>query len=134
MEYLRPSLRTAGLNLCIGFFYCFACVSIPWIAVYVGNWQNFMLVVSLPHLLVVGFYYAIPESAQWLISKGRIDSAIRCFERIAKTNKKELEHWQINGLKNYCSVNIVPESKSTLIDLFRTPKLRKKTIILIFKS
>lgn len=131
---MRPSLRTAGLNLCIGFFYCLACVLIPWIAIFVGNWKNFLLIVSFPHLLVLTFYFLIPESAQWLISKGRIDNAIECFQKIAKINGKFLENWQIDGLKSFSAAYILPQSAANLFDLFKTPKLRRKTLILIFKS
>lgn len=134
MEYIRPSMRTIGLNLCIGIFYCLACVCIPWVAILAGTWKHFLMVVSIPHLLVLSFYYLIPESAQWLISNGRTEDAIACFQRIAKINEKKIKELHIDGLRVYSSQKTQGGSSGNLFGLFKTPKLRKKTLILIFKS
>jgi hypothetical protein len=32
MEYLRPDMRTLGLNMCIGLFYCVGTIAVPWVA------------------------------------------------------------------------------------------------------
>lgn len=84
MEYVRPSTRTLGLNLCIGVFYCISSMLVPWTAVLLGSWQYFLLFLSVPMLTVLSFYYIVPESAQWLLSKGKLDEAISCFKRIAE--------------------------------------------------
>ncbi|CAH1153783.1 unnamed protein product [Phaedon cochleariae] len=135
MEYMRPNLRTMGLNLCIGVFYCLSCTAIPWVAVFLGNWRFFLVFVSLPHLLVLGFYLTVPESAQWLASKGRTEEAIDCFRKIAKINGYNIDEKAVEGLRVYCKdhMNVKTEHES-LLGLLKTPKLRRKTLILIFKS
>ncbi|CAG2061257.1 unnamed protein product, partial [Timema podura] len=90
MEYLRPSRRTLGLNLCIGVFQTITCIVIPWIAIASGNWRRFLLAMSLPVLVVPFFYLVVPESASWLVSKGCTKEAIRCFENVASFNGRKI--------------------------------------------
>lgn len=86
MEYMRPDMRTLGLNLCIGIFYCLGCVVLPWVALLSCEWRHFLLYLSAPILVVVSYYWLLPESARWLVDKGRVTEAVRCFERIAAFN------------------------------------------------
>ncbi|XP_018321665.1 organic cation transporter protein [Agrilus planipennis] len=134
MEYMKPSMRTIGLNLCIGVFYCLSCVMVPWVAVWSGNWRIFLIAVAVPHILVLLFYFLVPESAQWLLSVKKTDEAVECFRRVAKINKKQLDEKIVEGFKNYAKENVNSTCNENLFVLFKTPKLRKKTLILIFKS
>lgn len=59
MEYVRPSMRTIGLNLCIGVFYCIGCVSVPLVAMALGTWRRFLLATSLPTTVVIGYYFVV---------------------------------------------------------------------------
>ncbi|KAG5890981.1 hypothetical protein JTB14_037967 [Gonioctena quinquepunctata] len=135
MEYIKPSLRTMGLNVCIGVFYCLSCMAVPWVAALLGNWRFFLIFISIPHLLVLAFYFLVPESAQWLISKGRTEEAISCFRKIAKINRRTIDEKAIESLKRYCSQHVsVEKHHESLLGLLKTPKLRRKTLILTFKS
>ncbi|KAK4872076.1 hypothetical protein RN001_016200 [Aquatica leii] len=134
MEYIRPSMRTFGLNLCIGVFYCLSCMAVPWVAVLLGHWKWFLLMISLPHLSILAFYLLVPESAQWLISKGKTEKAIICFERIAQINKKQVNQKVFDTLRGYANVHIKKNGPETFFGLIKTPKLRRKTFILMFKS
>ncbi|CAH0562623.1 unnamed protein product [Brassicogethes aeneus] len=134
LEYIRPSLRTLGLNLCIGIFYTLACMCVPWIAVALKSWKLFLIFVATPHMLVLLFYYVVPESAQWLMSKGKIEKAIECYKRIAKSNGKTLSDDVISSIKSYGSNMPRNQKQENFLGLLRTPNLRRKTLILIFKS
>ncbi|KAL1493469.1 hypothetical protein ABEB36_011516 [Hypothenemus hampei] len=135
MEYLRPNMRTFGLNFCIGVFYCLSCIAIPWVVAWIGTWRSFLLVVSLSHLLVLLFYLIVPESAQWLISKGRTEEAIECFKKIARINRKILRPKAVESLLQYSNQHIkCDESKENFFGLLKTPNLRRKTLVLIYKS
>ena len=130
-------MRTFGLNLCIGVFYCLGSVATPWLAVWLGNWKLYLLATILPALFVPLFYFVIPESAQWLIAKNHIDEAIKNYQQIAKFNGKKLDE---NFIVNFRAAAL--ENNSTkgstdnpnMIALFRTPRLRRLTLILFFKS
>lgn len=128
-------MRTVGLNLSIGVFYCVASMLVPWTAIWLKTWKYFLLVYTVPHFLVLGFYFVVPESAQWLISKNRVGEAIGCFQRIAKVNGNEISEEDIQGLRAYAEIHILQQRKDeNMLGLLKTPKLRKKTLILIFKS
>lgn len=136
MEYIRPSMRTFGLNLCIGIFYCIGSMITPWIAVLVGNWKFFLLATALPIIIVPGFYFIIPESAQWLIARNDIDAAIKCFKRVAKFNGKIVDVESIEKFKVNCKneMGTSGNKNPSLIGLFKTKRLRRNTLILFFKS
>lgn len=136
MEYIKPEMRTIGLNLCIGVFYCLSCTAVPWIAVAAKSWRAFLTIVSAPHIFVLGFYFLVPESAQWLLSKGKSDTAVSCYTRIAKINKNKIDQKAVDGLKNYARIHIASQkgNQENILGLLKTPKLRKKTLILAFKS
>ncbi|XP_069696013.1 organic cation transporter protein-like isoform X2 [Periplaneta americana] len=134
MEYMRPDMRTLGLNLCIGVFYCVGCVAVPWVALVSSEWRRFLWFVSAPLLLVPGYYWLLPESARWLINKGRIAEAVGCFQRIAAFNGRgEIPSSAIDNFKA-TSEKCCSQTSASLVGLFRTPRLRRKTCILIFKS
>uniref|UniRef100_A0A336ML99 CSON003405 protein n=1 Tax=Culicoides sonorensis TaxID=179676 RepID=A0A336ML99_CULSO len=136
MEYIRPSMRTFGLNICIGVFYCLGSMITPWIAASLGDWKLFLLAVAIPSLLVPTFYFLIPESAQWLISKQKIDEAIKSFQKIAKLNSKVLDPVTIEEFReNAKNIHKINDTENVnLLSLFKTPRLRKNTLILFFKS
>lgn len=127
-------MRTFGLNLCIGVFYCLSCIAVPWAAVLVHTWRRFLLLIAIPHASVALFYFYVPESAQWLISKGKIEEAIVCFKRIAKINRKVINPKVFESLRSYSRSHIKPSCHESVWGLLRTPNLRRKTLILVFKS
>ncbi|KAH8318757.1 hypothetical protein KR074_005385 [Drosophila pseudoananassae] len=135
MEYMRPSLRTLGLSICIGMFYCLGSMAAPWIAVLTGSWRGFLLATSLPLLLVPFFYLVVPESIQWLIAKQKYDKAVRCLKRVARINGKEVEESAFEEFIEECKYSQKNQPASPhLLHLFQTPRLRRHTLILFFKS
>ncbi|KAH8292341.1 hypothetical protein KR054_008535 [Drosophila jambulina] len=135
MEYMRPSLRTLGLSICIGFFYCLGSMAAPWIAVLMGSWRGFLLVTSLPLLVVPLFYFIVPESIQWLISKQKYDQAVVCLKRVARINGRHVEESAYEEFVEECKFSQENQKASPhLLHLFKTPRLRRNTFILFFKS
>jgi MFS transporter, OCT family, solute carrier family 22 (organic cation transporter), member 4/5 len=138
MEYIAPRMRTFGLNLCIGVFYCLGSVVTPWLAVWLGNWKLYLVATIVPALVVPLFYFIIPESAQWLISRNKVDKALVCYQRIAKFNRKQLDESFVDDFKSVVSdINERRKDEDehpSVIALFKTPRLRRLTMILFFKS
>lgn len=138
MEYLSPRMRTIGLNLCIGVFYCLGSVVSPWLAVWLGSWKLYLIATIAPALIVPAFYFIIPESAQWLISRNKVDKALVCYQKIAKFNRKELSENFIVDFRSVVSeINskrAAEDENPSVIALFKTPRLRRLTLILFFKS
>lgn len=137
MEYLRPSLRTVGLSICIGVFYCLGSMAAPWIAILMGTWRGFLLATSIPFLVVPFYYFVVPESVQWLISKQKYDRAVICLKRVAKINGKQVEASVFNEFLSDCQrkhTNTTHKVHPNLLSLFATKRLRRNTLILFFKS
>lgn len=138
MEYLRPSLRTIGLSICIGFFYCLGSMAAPWIAVLMQSWRGFLVATSIPFMLVPLFYFIVPESVQWLISKQKYDCAVACLKRVAKINGKVVDDSVYHEFVEECKRSQMQQSNNkvepNLLGLFATPRLRRNTLILFFKS
>lgn len=108
MEYVKPSLRTIGLNLCIGLWYCVGCILTPWLAILTKNWRTFLLVISIPNLVIPIICFFIPESAQWLLSVGRTNDAMACYQKVAHINGKEIPNHIIQRFKACILLNKIP--------------------------
>lgn len=138
LEYMRPSMRTFGLNLCIGIFYCIGSMVTPWIAVYLNSWKSYLIYTSLPFAVVPLFYFILSESAQWLISKNDIDRAIVCYRRVARINGRDLDDETIDSFRKYYQNRMDKDPNAAksprIFDLFKTKRLRRNTLILFFKS
>jgi hypothetical protein len=57
---------------------------LPIIAYYVREWRHLQLVTSVPWLLVITYYWLIPESPRWLITVGRKEEAVKILTHVAK--------------------------------------------------
>ncbi|XP_033162780.1 organic cation transporter protein [Drosophila mauritiana] len=139
LEYIRPSMRTLGLNMAVGLFYCLGLVFTPWLAVLVGHWQIYLACTSLPILLVVLYYFVVQESAQWLVTRNDIDGAIVRLKRVAKFNGCRVSQADFDEFRRHCQMTHEmlggdDKKQATLLDMFRTPRMRKNTLILFFKS
>ncbi|XP_037954905.1 organic cation transporter protein [Teleopsis dalmanni] len=138
-EYLNQKKRTFGLNIITGFFYCFGLILSPWYAIWVGSWRYYLLIASLPAILVLVYPLFICESAQWLITKQNYEGAVRCLKRVAKFNKRTVPEEVFTEFVHHYEEKFAAEkklnkTKDNFLGMLRTPRLRKFTIILLIKS
>lgn len=134
MEYMSPELRTTGLNLTIGIFYTAGCIAVPWLAMWLGDWRRLMLTVAGAHALLPAYWMLVPESARWLLQRGRVDAALRCFRRVARWNGRKLDPASEKCFQDTAKCSSDDRPSGSLLGLFKTPNLRRKTCILIFKT
>lgn len=84
------------------------------------------------------FNRLIDESPRWLWGQGRKDEAIQIIQKALKTNNKpvvslSLEKEQRISLENDGSEKETHKNQSfTILDLFKTPSLRKNTILVCY--
>lgn len=137
-EYLRPSTRTLGLNLCIGIFYCLGSVITPLIALKLKGWRLFLEVTAIPLLIVPSFWFVLPESIHYLVSSKKPQQALAMLHKVASVNSKRLPtQFDEDFMKEYQTFADSKDTKSNaenLWGLFKTPRLRKNMLILFFKS
>lgn len=77
----------------------------------------------------------IPESARWLITNNRIPEAKKLIHIAAKENKVTISDVQLDELLVPVVTDQKPdinEKKANVLDIFRYPNLRKRTLIVLF--
>jgi len=89
LEILGPAYRTmAGMMLCLVF--AVALMILAGLAYIFNSWFSLALVISVPFLSLVVYWWIVPESPRWLLSTGRIDEAEVVVQKIARINKKDI--------------------------------------------
>ncbi|XP_045485745.1 carcinine transporter [Pieris rapae] len=129
LEYVGTRYRTMVSNLSIAFFFGGGCIILPWLALWISDWKYFMIATSSPMLLAFFAPFVVPESARWLVSKGKIDRAVKVLKRFEKINGNKIPQ---NVMDQFIEVaNTTKEEEKGIGLIFRTPALRKMVIFLI---
>lgn len=115
----------------------FGIIVITVVAYYTRNFRYLQLVVTIPGILNIFWLMTIPESPRWLLIKGRMDEALEVVSRAAKMNgitdydEVEIKSQLHKIYASYSMTNNVGRNRS-LLDLFRTPVIRKNSIVMCF--
>ncbi|XP_017009273.2 organic cation transporter protein [Drosophila takahashii] len=107
-------------------------------AYFIHDWRWLQIALTLPGLLFICYYWIIPESARWLLLKGRQEEAFVIIKKAAKENRVQIPSEIYEQL-----VDEVAEKKkqdeltasqpaATVFDLLRYPNLRRKTLLIFF--
>ncbi|XP_018573275.1 organic cation transporter protein [Anoplophora glabripennis] len=134
LEYVGPKWRTFVANMSIAIFFTFAASILPWIAYYVADWKMLCYVTSAPLALAIFTPWLVPESARWLVSQGKVDKAIGILRRFEKYNRTHVSEDIYKQFRTSCMRAQKEEELDknyTVLDLFKTPRLRKITVVLI---
>lgn len=133
MEMVGPSARLFA-GVCVMMFFSMGYIITAAFAYFFPDWREFQIAITLPGLAFMCYYWFIPESSRWLLSKNRKDEAIKVIEAVAKENKVTIPKEVIDSIGDDQKVvektSETDVKKPTLIDLFRYPNLRKKTLII----
>ncbi|KAJ8673336.1 hypothetical protein QAD02_004598, partial [Eretmocerus hayati] len=151
LELMGPRYRTfAGMVICI--FFATAMSLLALLSYLLRHWYTLSLAISVPFVLLFSYYWIIPESPRWLLSKNRIDEAEEIVQTMARVNGKVIppnflrtmeleimrrERAACNGENCGESTeadldNRAPVISATPMDLLTNPNIRKKFFILAF--
>ncbi|XP_071956980.1 organic cation transporter protein-like [Antedon mediterranea] len=130
-ELVGPSKRTFA-GIVIEFYFAGGYMILALLAYLIRDWKYLQLAMTLPMLLYFFMIPFIPESVRWLISKNRLEEAEEIIRACALRNKvdnlpKDLFEEERNKKKEDESTEVY-----TMIDLFKTPNMRMKTINLLY--
>ncbi|XP_033740111.1 organic cation transporter protein-like [Pecten maximus] len=128
IEIVGPSKRLyAGFLL--NYFYSGGVVLLAGVGYGFRHWKYIQIVSSAPLLLFLIYWWIIPESPRWLISRGRITEANAILMKIAKSNNTES---CIPLNEEYDEENEVSRNKNTLIQFVSSRSLVCHSLIIFF--
>ncbi|XP_063975588.1 organic cation transporter protein-like isoform X1 [Diachasmimorpha longicaudata] len=152
LELMGPRYRTfAGMG--ISMFFATAMCLLALLGYLLRHWYTLSLATSVPFIVLFSYWWIIPESPRWLLSKNRIDEAEVIVQHMARVNgktvptnflrKMEMEILKRQGVScnGRNSENILapgeteirpPPPSATPMDIITNPNIRKKFIILAF--
>ncbi|NWW70884.1 S22A3 protein, partial [Climacteris rufus] len=124
-EIVGSDQRIVGIV--IQMFFTLGIIILPGIAYLIPTWQGIQLAISLPNFLFLLYYWVVPESPRWLLTRKKGEKALKIMRNIAKHNGKFLS-------PHYSEITISNEqvSNPSFLDLVRTPQMRRNTLILMY--
>ncbi|KAL3063417.1 hypothetical protein OYC64_003060 [Pagothenia borchgrevinki] len=101
------------------------------IAYFVKDWRMLILAVTSPLILAVIAWRWLPESARWLLANGKADAAHYYITQCAKTNNRTKVMATVTPAELLQAAQVENrENKYSIVDLFKTPNIRKLSICL----
>lgn len=64
-------------------------MSLGGLAYWFRHWEHLQLAITLPSIILLGYWWVVPESPRWLLAIGRQRAACQILERAARINKIE---------------------------------------------
>ncbi|XP_022110861.1 solute carrier family 22 member 20-like [Acanthaster planci] len=130
-EFVSAKWRIVA-GIFIGTTYSLGYMTVALVAMAIRKWRVLAFIPIIPLFLSLFFVIGLSESVRWLLSKGRVQEAEEVIRKVGKWNKKTLpekifDEKEIESYKQ-SSKGHVP----SFIDLYRTPNLCFRTIILQF--
>ncbi|XP_032229103.1 organic cation transporter protein [Nematostella vectensis] len=108
-------------------------------AYFIREWRMLILCVTLFFVPFFFFWRVFPDTARWLITQGRQDEARELLMKYGGKKKKLLDSDNATAMIESIYNEEMREQEKrkngknyTAFDLFRSPKLRKRTLILCF--
>ncbi|XP_068085603.1 organic cation transporter protein isoform X2 [Anabrus simplex] len=132
MEMVGPSKRLFA-GVVVQMFFTLGYIFTAVLAYFIKDWRILQVALTLPGTVFLIYWWFIPESARWLITKGRIDEAKKVLLSAAKENNVTIPDEMLEGLLPSASEKEQPPVETaTVLDLFRHPNMRKRTLNIFF--
>jgi len=109
----------------------FAYMLMPLVSWVFPVWSQYQLAVTLPIIIMIILLVIpgmAPESPKWLLIQGRTEEAEQILETAAIMNGREYNKGVVQAVQQKVEYG----TDSTLLDLFKTPGLRRGTIIMYY--
>ncbi|KAK7476393.1 hypothetical protein BaRGS_00032393, partial [Batillaria attramentaria] len=124
MELVGPKKRMF-VGIVVEMFWSVGVMLLGGIAYLVRDWDKLQMIVSFPVLLLLGYWWLIPESPRWLLARGRDLEAEDIIRHAARVNKVQLPE-KVFDNKTFDEA----ERKEKFWHIFTSPVLLIRTIIL----
>uniref|UniRef100_A0A671WHJ8 Solute carrier family 22 member 6 n=1 Tax=Sparus aurata TaxID=8175 RepID=A0A671WHJ8_SPAAU len=129
VEWVDIKHRNAVGNL-LGLDWSIFTALLPIVAYFVNDWRYLVATVTSPLCLGIICWWWLPESARWLISNGKVESAHFYLTKCAKVNGREQFMADINLEVLSKEIPVENENRRySFLDLVRTPRMRRLTLL-----
>lgn len=130
MEMVGPTSRMFA-GVAVQMFFTIGFILVGGFAFFFTDWRHLQIAITLPGIVFMCYYWFIPESARWLLAKNRKDEAMKIIDAVIKENKSTVPKEVLDSIRNEQREEKGSNTReASLIDLFRYPNLRKKTLII----
>ncbi|XP_078712490.1 organic cation transporter protein-like isoform X2 [Lampetra fluviatilis] len=102
------------------------------VAYFIRDWRHLQLAISIPEILFIAYIWLLPRSARWLLANNHHDKAESLVRRAAAINGMSLPDDLLKSEMLKQKLTASPQQAHSVLDLFRTPRLRKQSFILFY--
>lgn len=110
IEWASSKYRVFGTTL-VSISYPLGEMLLGLVAMYVHDFRYVIRILYTPGLLILAYFWLVPESVRWLLVTGQIDRAIEILKRTAKINGKKLSEKSIEMIKLRYSLNTITKTQ-----------------------
>ncbi|XP_067657418.1 organic cation transporter protein-like [Haliotis asinina] len=126
LELVGPSKRTIA-GIAIEFFWCFGLFVLALVAYFIREWTYLQIVMTIPSVFFIVYWWIIPESPRWLLSRGRVDEAEQIINKLARVNGRSLP----KDVMKRVMLEDGPEMK--IWHMFTTPVLIVRGVVIFYQ-
>ncbi|XP_076352312.1 organic cation transporter protein-like [Tachypleus tridentatus] len=133
METISPEYRL-WVALSFSFGWTLGLIILPGLAWIIKDWQYFQVATTCGWLPMLAAWWFLPESPRWLLTRKRYTDAEDAIKKFLSANKlsvSNLDH-TMKILEAKIEAEKTKKSTLTVLDLFKTPRLRRRTIEITF--
>ncbi|XP_046838960.1 organic cation transporter protein-like isoform X1 [Vespa crabro] len=110
-------------------------MSLAGIAYLFRHWQHLQIAITIPSIILLSYWWIVPESPRWLLAVGRQKAACEILEKVAiinKTGNKDIPDTVRRHCLHQNSKRTAQDHNASFLDLFRTPNMRVKSLSIFF--
>ncbi|XP_012939027.1 organic cation transporter protein [Aplysia californica] len=128
-ELVGPSQR-AFVGMCTMYFWSCGMFLLVFLFYFVRNWRTAQFILTTPGILYASYWWLIPESPRWLISKGRYSEAADVLRRMARMNGKPVPEKMLEVMISGDNDGERKPSQQKVWYLCATPRLTGRFLVL----
>ncbi|XP_062053751.1 solute carrier family 22 member 20 [Lepus europaeus] len=133
VEWMPARGRTVA-GILLGVSFTLGQLVLAGVAYLIRPWRWLQFAVSAPFLIFFFYSWWLPESSRWLLLHGKSQQAVQNLRKVAALNgrEEESERLTMEAVSAYIQSEFASvRTSSSVLDLFRTPAIRKVTCCLV---
>ncbi|XP_054714521.1 organic cation transporter protein-like [Uloborus diversus] len=133
VEFIGPSKRLICANI-MQIIFAIGELILALVAYFVRQWKILELAISVPAAVMLVYYWLLPESVRWLISKGKHRKAKNTILKAAKWNKVTIPEHLLRAAE-YSNIDFEQDERQQSVgpmSLVKTPVIRKWSMNIFF--